>query len=39
LNEAELLGLRMFYDYAVKLGLTKFEIEIAFVKNLSKKSA
>ena len=32
LNEAELAGLRLFYDYAVKLALTKFEIEIAFVK-------
>jgi chorismate dehydratase len=32
LNEAELSGLRLFYNYAVKLGLTKSEIEIAFTK-------
>ena len=37
LNEAELVGLRMFYDYAVKLGLAKSEIEIAFVQSSSKK--
>jgi chorismate dehydratase len=32
LNEAELAGLRLFYNYAVKLGLTRSEIEIAFAK-------
>lgn len=33
LNEAELVGLRLFYDYAVKLGLAKFGFEIVFAKS------
>ena len=33
LNATELAGLRLFYNYAVKLGLAKPEIEIAFTKS------
>ena len=32
LNEAELAGLRLFYNYAVRLGLVESKIEIAFAK-------
>ena len=32
LNETELAGLRLFHNYAVRLGLAESEIEIAFAK-------
>jgi chorismate dehydratase len=38
LDEPELAGLRLFYNYAVKLGLAKSKIEIKFVKLKSEQT-